>query len=146
MSAEQTEFVCPQCRKRTVVSLKEGSEETVVCPSCEVEMKQSTKTSAVAAAAANAPLESSVGGKKTATATKPRASRAKSATGTAVKEPKAPRASKKVVEPEPVVVIPDFGEFRCACCGFVQHVAPGAEKSGVLRCPTCFVKMDWIRA
>jgi DNA-directed RNA polymerase subunit RPC12/RpoP len=148
MSAEQMEYICPTCRWRTVVNHKPEDEQTVFCPRCEIEMKPYTKTSQIAAAAANAPAESSVGGKTKGTRSK---------AGTAAKAPKAAAAKKAPTKaalaraakaaaaaPPPQ---PEFGEFRCACCGYVRTVAAGSEKpAGGFRCPTCFVKLDWIRA
>lgn len=142
MSAEQMEYICPTCRWRTVVNFKSGDEEqTVFCPRCEIEMKPYTKTSRISSMAANSPTESSVGGKTKAAAKTPR-----SKAGT-TKSSKAKTVSKAAAAEAALAAQPDFGEFRCACCGYVKHVPPGSEKpAGGFRCPVCFVKLDWIRA
>ncbi len=154
MSAEQVEYVCPQCRKRTVVNSKPGEEESVFCPRCEIDMKIYVKTSEVASAAANAPT-SSGGVLVAAKATKTKTTKAKTARKTAVpKDPTQTKAAKAkaarlaikaaaaVIPPQP-----DFGDFRCLCCGFLKTVPLGSEKpSGGWRCPACFVKLAWLRS
>ncbi|MBT9583423.1 hypothetical protein IV102_08735 [bacterium] len=151
MSSEQVEYVCPQCRRRTVVNAKPGEEETVFCPRCEIDMKPYVKTSEVAAAAANAP--SSSGGVAAATktkatkTTKPRKTAAK-VEGAPVKATKAKstRATAKAAAAPPPVQ-PDFGDFRCLCCGLTKTVPLGTEKpAGGWRCPTCFVKLAWLKS
>lgn len=146
MSVEQTEFICPTCRRKTVVTARTDESENVLCPRCEIEMKPHVATSRVAAAAANSPtssgttLETPV---KTRKATTPRATKAK-----APKATKTTRVSAKAkAAAEAAPTVPDFGEFRCGCCGHVKHVALGTEKpTGGWRCPTCYVRLDWIRA
>ena len=146
MSSEQVEYICPQCRRRTVVNAKEGEEETVFCPRCEIDMKPYVKTSEIASAAANAP--SSSGGVSAATKTKAKTTRAKKvATGEAkpVKAKSTRTTTKAAAAPPPPQ--PDFGEFRCQCCGFHKSVALGTEKpAGGWRCPTCYVKLAWLKS
>jgi hypothetical protein len=153
VSAEQTEFICPTCRWKTVVNA-DAEAETLMCPRCEIEMKLHVATSQVAAAAANAPTSS--GDTVGAPATKTRRASATKTTKTktaAVKAPKAPKAprvprlSAKAAALAALPPIPDFGEFRCGCCGFIKQVPFGSEKpTAGWRCPTCYVRMDWIRA
>lgn len=146
MSSEQVEYICPQCRRRTVVNAKEGEEETVFCPRCEIDMKPYVKTSEIASAAANAP--SSSGGVSAATKTKTKTTRAKKvATGEAkpVKAKSTRTTVKAAAAPPPPQ--PDFGEFRCQCCGHHKSVALGTEKpAGGWRCPSCYVKLAWLKS
>lgn len=150
MSSEQVEYVCPQCRRRTVVNARSGEEDTVFCPRCEIDMKPYVKTSDAVAAAANAPVSS--GGTGAATKTKAKAAKTsrKSATGDGTKatKTKSTRTSIKAAAEAPVVPTqPDFGEFRCQCCGYTRHVPLGTEKpAGGWRCPTCFVKLAWLKS
>lgn len=147
MSSEQVEYICPTCRRRTVVNAKEGEEETVFCPRCEIDMKPYIKTSENAAAAANAPSSSGGTGAATKTKTKAKTTRKTAATGEAkAAKTKTTRASTKAV-PAPPPAQPDFGEFRCQCCGFTKSVPLGSEKpAGGWRCPTCFVKLAWLKS
>lgn len=147
-SAEQMEYICPTCRWRTVVNCKpEDEEQTVFCPRCEIEMKPYTKTSKITSAAANSPSESSVGG-KTKAATK--TTRTKSGVVKEKKPAKVKPPTKAQLKAAALAAIPpapDFGDFRCACCGHVKTVAPGSEKpAGGFRCPVCFVKLDWVNS
>jgi len=146
VSSEQVEYICPQCRRRTVVNAKEGEEETVFCPRCEIDMKPYVKTSEIASAAANAP--SSSGGVSAATKTKTKTTRAKKvATGEAkpVKAKSTRTTVKAAAAPPPPQ--PDFGEFRCQCCGHHKSVALGTEKpAGGWRCPSCYVKLAWLKS
>lgn len=112
-------------------------------------MKLNVKTSSLAAAAANAPAESNIGGRTVTPAGAPKATRKTAATKTAgTKTTKSSRATTvKAAAPPPPPAQPDFGEFRCACCGFIKHISVGSDKpSGGWRCPTCFVKLDWVRS
>lgn len=132
-----------------MVNAKEGEEETVFCPRCEIDMKPYVKTSEIASAAANAP--SSSGGVSAATktkTTKAKTTRAKAATGEAkVAKVKTTKTSLKAAAAAIVVAQPDFGEFRCQCCGFHKTVEIGTEKpAGGWRCPTCFVKLFWLKS
>lgn len=149
VSSEQVEYICPQCRRRTVVNAKEGEEETVFCPRCEIDMKPYVKTSEIAAAAANAP--SSSGGVSAATKTKAKTTKTRktAATGEAkATKTKSTRTSIKAsATPAPVPTQPDFGDFRCQCCGFHKTVPLGTEKpAGGWRCPSCFVKLAWLKS
>lgn len=149
MSSEQVEYICPQCRRRTVVNAKEGEEETVFCPRCEIDMKPYVKTSEIAAAAANAP--SSSGGVSAATKTKAKGTKTRKTAAdgeTKATKTKSTRTTIKAsAAPAPVPVQPDFGEFRCQCCGHTKTVALGTEKpAGGWRCPSCFVKLAWLRS
>ncbi|MFN8609203.1 MAG: hypothetical protein U0931_16825 [Vulcanimicrobiota bacterium] len=148
MSSEQVEYICPTCRRRTVVNAKEGEEETVFCPRCEIDMKPYIKTSENAAAAANAPSSSGGLGAATKTKAKGKTSRKTAADGeTKATKTKSTRTTIKAAAPAPVPTQPDFGEFRCQCCGFTKTVAFGSEKpAGGWRCPTCFVKLAWLKS
>ena len=129
-----------------MVNAKEGEEETVFCPRCEIDMKPYVKTSEIASAAANAP--SSSGGVSAATKTKTKTTRAKKvATGEAkpVKAKSTRTTVKAAAAPPPPQ--PDFGEFRCQCCGHHKSVALGTEKpAGGWRCPSCYVKLAWLKS
>ena len=135
-----------------MVNAKPGEEDTVFCPRCEIDMKPYVKTSEVAAAAANAP--SSSGGVAAATKTKTtKAKTTRKAATAADGTPKVTKASKakatraaKAAAAAPVPQ-PDFGDFRCLCCGLTKTVALGTEKpAGGWRCPTCFVKLAWLKS
>jgi hypothetical protein len=147
VSSEQVEYICPTCRRRTVVNAKEGEEETVFCPRCEIDMKPYIKTSENAAAAANAPSSSGGAGAATKTKAKAKTTRKTAATGEAKPaKAKSTRASAKAA-PAPVPTQPDFGDFRCQCCGYTKSVPLGSEKpAGGWRCPTCFVKLAWLKS
>ncbi len=136
MSKEQFEYICPQCRRRTVVKAADAEDEGVFCPRCEIDMKPFIRTADTVAAAANRPAASSTG-----TAAAAVKAPKKKATTTRAKTTKA------VKEEAPVATTPDFGEFRCGCCAYTQHIPMGAEKpKGGWRCPTCFVRLEWVRA
>ena len=145
MSTEQLEYICPQCKKRTVVSSAPEEGDTIWCPKCEIAMQPHQKTSQVAAAAANTPSRSSnkaAGGtatKKAGTKTAKAGKATSKAAG--AKTSKAAKAAAAAV----AVAIPEFGEFRCACCGYTTHIEPGTTRSGPARCPSCFVKLDHVR-
>lgn len=152
MSSEQVEYICPQCRRRTVVNAKSGEEDSVFCPRCEIDMKPYIKTSDLAAAAANAP--SSSGGAATKAKAKTTRTR-KTAEGAPAKAAKAPKATKATkgsrttiqAETSLTPTQPDFGEFRCQCCGFTKTITMGTEKpAGGWRCPSCFVKLTWLKS
>lgn len=132
---EQVEFVCPQCRKRTIARL----EEEVYCPKCDVPMNPQ-EPKVAAAAAANSPSRSGSGTTKSK-------SRSKAATkATTTKTTKSKSKSKAAVALVPDVPMVVVGDFRCACCGYMQTVQPGEKKPGtVLRCPTCFVKLEKVK-
>lgn len=146
MSSEQIEYICPQCRRRTVVNAKSGEEDSVFCPRCEIDMKPYIKTSELAAAAANAP--SSSGGAATKAKAKTTRTR-KTAEGAPAKATKGTKSSRTAIQAETPVVPsqPDFGEFRCQCCGFTKTITMGTEKpAGGWRCPSCFVKLTWLKS
>jgi hypothetical protein len=134
-----------------VVNAKPGEEETVFCPRCEIDMKPYVKTSEVAAAAANAP--SSSGGVAAATKTKAKTTKPRKTAATAEGAPvkaakvKSARATAKAAAAAPPPAQPDFGDFRCLCCGLTKTVPLGTEKpAGGWRCPTCFVKLAWLKS
>jgi hypothetical protein len=132
---EQVEFVCPQCRKRTIARL----EEEVYCPKCDVPMNPQ-EPKVAAAAAANSPARSGTAAKSKSKSKT--ASKATKATGTKSKS-KSKAAAAALIPDVPQVVV---GDFRCACCGYMQTVQPGEKKPGtVLRCPSCFVKLEKVK-
>lgn len=149
MSTEQLEYICPQCKKRTVVSSAPEEGDTIWCPKCEIAMQPHQKTSQVAAAAANAPSRSSNKAAGTATATKKagtktaKTSKATTKTAAGTKSSKASKAAAAAAAI--AVATPEFGQFRCACCGYTTHIEPGTQRSGPARCPSCFVKLDHVR-
>ena len=149
MSTEQLEYICPQCKKRTVLLSVPEDADSVICPKCEVTMVPHAKIAEAVGAAANAPSTSS---------DKPVAAvKAKKASTKAAKVPKAPKvpkppkplsktaAAKAAAAALALIPVPDFGDFRCACCGYLTTIAPGASKSGPARCPSCFVKLDHLK-
>lgn len=130
-----------------MVNAKEGEEETVFCPRCEIDMKPYIKTSENAAAAANAPSSSGGVGAATKTKAKGKTSRKTADGETKATKTKSTRTSIKAAAPPPVPTQPDFGEFRCQCCGYHKTVVIGSEKpAGGWRCPTCFVKLAWLKS
>ena len=132
---EQVEFVCPQCRKRTIARL----EEEVYCPKCDVPMNPQ-EPKVAAAAAANSPTRSGTGTAKT------KKSKASSKATTKTTGTKSKSKSKVAAAPVPDVPMVVVGDFRCACCGYTQTVQPGEKKPGtVLRCPSCFVKLEKVK-
>lgn len=149
MSSEQVEYICPTCRRRTVVSAKEGEEETVFCPRCEIDMKPYIKTGESAASAANAPASSlGVGAAAPKTKSKSKTTR-KTATDGETKVSKSKTKRTTITETVEAVTPtqPDFGEFRCLCCGYTKTVAFGTEKpANGWRCPACFVKLAWLKS
>jgi DNA-directed RNA polymerase subunit RPC12/RpoP len=143
---EQFEYVCPQCRKRTIVSGEPAEDTPIWCPKCEIEMTATASTGLAAAAAANEP-ESSSNKPKTTKAAAVKKTRASAATKTpkvaAEKKPKKLTAAAIAAAAPPT---PEYGEFRCGCCGFTKTVSAAEVKAGfVQRCPSCFVKLDWIK-
>jgi len=93
-----------------------------------------------AAAAANSPTRSGTAAKSKSKSKT--ASKATKTTGTKSKS-KSKAAAAALVPDVPMVVV---GDFRCACCGYMQTVQPGEKKPGtVLRCPSCFVKLEKVK-
>ena len=88
-------------------------------------------------------------GRRPKTKAKTTKTRKTAATGEAkATKTKSTRTSVKAsATPAPVPTQPDFGEFRCQCCGYHKTVALGSEKpAGGWRCPTCFVKLAWLKS
>ena len=140
---EQFEYVCPQCRKRTTVIGEPAEDSPIWCPKCEIEMTAAASTGLIVAAAANAPDSSSNKPKvaKAPAVKKTRAAAATKAPKAAAVKPKKVAAAVAVLPPTP-----EYGEFRCGCCGFMKTVSAAEVKAGfVQRCPSCFVKLDWIK-
>ena len=144
--SDQIEFQCPQCKRRTVVPADQNDEDTIYCPKCEVAMARKAKVSQVAEASANAPTESS---NQAPTLKKSSKAAAKSSASKATKSTKSSssRSRSSAVEVAAVAVVtPEFGEFRCPCCGQAKTIAPGDNKPGVpARCQACFVKLEFVR-
>lgn len=95
---------------------------------------------AAAAAAANSPTSARTGTAKTKT----RKAASKTTTKTTgTKSKSKSKVAAAIVPDVPQVIV---GDFRCACCGFMQTCQPGEKKPGtVLRCPTCFVKLEKVK-
>ena len=150
--SDQFEFHCPQCRRRTVVPADQSAEEIIYCPKCEVAMVKKAQTSQVAEASANAPsMSSNQVATATVTATGKKATKTKStttktrATKTKAAGTRSSRAT-AVATPAVAIIIPEFGNFRCPCCGIAKTFVPGEVKTGTpYRCTTCFVKLDFLK-
>ena len=148
--SDQFEYQCPQCRHRTVVSADHDPQDGIFCPKCEAAMVKKSATSQVAEASANAPARSSNQAPAVATATgrtKTKAASKASKTGATKTRSASARSRAAAAEAAAVaVVIPEFGNFRCPCCGMAKTILPGEGKPGIpARCGTCFVKLDFLK-
>ena len=113
-------------------------------------MELKATTSQIAEASANAPADSSdkPAAKKTATG-KTKTSKVK-----AEKPEKPEKTAKKTSRSKsaaaeleiPAIPTPDFGPFRCPCCGLHKDIKESEATPGTPpRCQNCFVKLDYLR-
>lgn len=144
--SDQFEFQCPQCKRRTVVPADQNEEDAVYCKNCDVAMVKKAAVSEITEASANAPARSSDQAVAVATKTA-RKSSLKTKTGaTKTRSTAARTRAAAAAVPVVEVVIPEFGSFRCPCCGMAKTIAPGEGKAGVpARCQTCFVKLEFLK-
>jgi hypothetical protein len=128
----------------------EQNPQEVMCLKCEVPMVKKAAVSQVAEASANAPARSSNQAPvavATATGrTKTKAAKATKAAKSGTKTRSTARSRAAEAEAAIAIVIPEFGSFRCPCCGMAKTILPGEGKTGVpARCQTCFVKLEFLK-